>query len=74
GVPVLMLANKQDIPNALRVEETKELFNPIAQKIGARDSRVLPVSALEGTGIRDAVDWLFVRIQRNQQNRPPILK
>lgn len=48
GVPVLMLANKQDIPGALRVEEIKEVFNKIAAKLGARDSRVLPVSALEG--------------------------
>ena len=49
GVPVLMLANKQDIPGALRVEEVKEVFNKIAVKLGARDSRVLPVSALEGS-------------------------
>lgn len=48
GVPVLMLANKQDISGALRVEEVKEVFNKIAAKLGARDSRVLPVSALEG--------------------------
>ncbi|KAF7729144.1 ADP-ribosylation factor protein 3 [Apophysomyces ossiformis] len=48
GIPVLMLANKQDVPDALRVEEIKEVFNKIAVKLGARDSRVLPVSALEG--------------------------
>lgn len=48
GVPVLMLANKQDINGALRVEQVKEVFNKIAMKLGARDSRVLPVSALEG--------------------------
>lgn len=48
GVPVLMLANKQDVPGASRVEEIKEVFNKIAAKLGARDSRVLPVSALEG--------------------------
>jgi ADP-ribosylation factor related protein 1 len=48
GVPVLMLANKQDMPNALRVEEIKEIFNQIAQKLGARDSKVLSVSALQG--------------------------
>ncbi|CAG8643579.1 1438_t:CDS:2, partial [Racocetra fulgida] len=48
GVPVLMLANKQDLPNSLKVEEIKEIFNKIALKLGARDSRVLPISALEG--------------------------
>ncbi|KAI8971738.1 ADP-ribosylation factor family-domain-containing protein [Mycotypha africana] len=71
GVPVLMLANKQDVLGALKVEDIKEVFNKIAVKLGARDSRVLPVSALEGNGVRDAVDWLILRLQRNKMNRPP---
>lgn len=52
GVPILMLANKQDVDGALRVEEIKEVFNRIAVKLGARDSRVLPVSALTGYGYK----------------------
>ncbi|KAJ3293525.1 ADP-ribosylation factor protein 3 [Borealophlyctis nickersoniae] len=48
GVPVLMLANKQDMPSALKVHEIQEIFNQIALKLSARDSKVLPVSALEG--------------------------
>jgi len=43
-----MLANKQDSPNALKVEEIKEIFTQIAMYIGARDSTVLPISALTG--------------------------
>lgn len=52
GVPVLMLANKQDMPQALKLESIKEIFNKIAERLGARDSRVLPISALEGYVIR----------------------
>ncbi|TPX57944.1 hypothetical protein SpCBS45565_g06599 [Spizellomyces sp. 'palustris'] len=74
GVPVLMLANKQDVPSALKVHEIKEIFNPIALRLGARDSKVLPVSALKGDGVQEAVDWLFVRLQRNRTNRPPIFR
>ncbi|KAI8378596.1 ADP-ribosylation factor family-domain-containing protein [Blakeslea trispora] len=74
GVPVLMLANKQDVPGALKVEEVKEVFNKIAMKLGARDSRVLSISALEGNGVEDAIDWLVLRLQRNRANRPPILR
>ncbi|CEP14333.1 hypothetical protein [Parasitella parasitica] len=66
GVPVLMLANKQDVSGSLRVEQVKEVFNKIAAKLGARDSRVLPVSALEGNGVEDAIDWLVLRLQRNK--------
>ncbi|KAI8069116.1 ADP-ribosylation factor family-domain-containing protein [Gilbertella persicaria] len=72
GVPILMVANKQDVSGALKVEEIKEVFNKIAMKLGARDSRVLPVSALEGNGVEDAIDWLVLRLQRNKINRPPV--
>ncbi|KAJ3078915.1 hypothetical protein HK102_004137, partial [Quaeritorhiza haematococci] len=48
GVPVLMLANKQDVNGALKVHDIKEIFNPIAVQLGARDSKVLSVSALRG--------------------------
>lgn len=34
GVPVIMLANKQDMDNALPVAQIKEIFNNIAQKVG----------------------------------------
>ncbi|KAI9006627.1 ADP-ribosylation factor family-domain-containing protein [Phycomyces nitens] len=74
GVPILMLANKQDLSGALRVEDIKEVFNKIAVKLGARDSRVLPVSALEGNGVKDAIDWLVVRLQRNKLSRPPVYR
>lgn len=48
GVPVLVLANKQDCEESLEIAELKEVVNPVIVQLGARDSRVLPVSALEG--------------------------
>ena len=48
GVAVLMLANKQDMEFALDVSEIKQVFNQIAVKMDAFDSRVLPVCALTG--------------------------
>ncbi|KAI9222913.1 ADP-ribosylation factor family-domain-containing protein [Blastocladiella britannica] len=74
GLPILMLANKQDVPGALRVEQIKEVFNQIAVRLDARDSRVLPCVATTGSGVRDAVDWLVVRMLGNRENRPPVLR
>lgn len=48
GVPVLVLANKQDRDESLEIAQLKEVVNPVIVRLGARDSRVLPVSALEG--------------------------
>ncbi len=48
GLPVLMLANKQDVPNALSVQDIQTIFNRIAELLSARDSKVLPICALDG--------------------------
>lgn len=71
GTPVLMLANKQDRDDCLEVEDIKEIFNKIAEKMSARDSRVLPVCALDGTGVVEAAEWLVSRLVRNKNFRPP---
>ena len=48
-MPVLMLANKQDLPTSLKGEEIQQAgFTRIAEALSARDSKVLPISALTG--------------------------
>ncbi|ODV94545.1 hypothetical protein PACTADRAFT_43925 [Pachysolen tannophilus NRRL Y-2460] len=76
NIPILMLANKQDmeIETKLEVQDIKEIFNPIAEHLSARDSRVLPISAITGDGIKEAIDWLWVRLVRNKKNRAPLYK
>ncbi|KAH3902154.1 Arf family GTPase ARL3 SCDLUD_001967 [Saccharomycodes ludwigii] len=71
GIPILMLANKQDKEDSLEVQDIKEIFNKIAEKLDASDSRVLPISALTSKGVKESIDWLIVRMQRNKKNRPP---
>lgn len=48
GVPLLVLANKQDVPDCMGVREVKPIFNQSAHLIGRRDCMVMPVSALNG--------------------------
>jgi ADP-ribosylation factor related protein 1 len=73
-IPVLMLANKQDLPTSLKVEEIQQAgFTRIAEALSARDSKVLPISALTGyilsfsvndsDGVKDAIDWLYTRLR-----------
>jgi ADP-ribosylation factor related protein 1 len=71
GLPILMLANKQDVPDALSVEEIQTIFNKIAESLDARDSKVLPISALKATGIKEAIEWIGLRMKRNIENKPP---
>lgn len=48
SVPLLMVANKQDRPGAIEIHAIKELLNPMASMLGARESTVLGISALTG--------------------------
>ena len=78
GVPLLVLANKQDREDCVEVVRIKEgLVKKVfeGEKGGAiRDSRVLPVSALEGTGVKEAVEWVRSRVKWNKEGRPPVMR
>jgi ADP-ribosylation factor related protein 1 len=78
GVPVLVLANKQDREDSLEVVRIKEGF---VRKVfegekgsAIRDSRVLPVSALKGNGVREAIEWVKSRVVWNKEARPPVMR
>lgn len=71
GVPLLVVANKQDVAECMGVREVKPIFNRSAHLIGRRDCMVLPVSALNGDGIDEGIRWLVDCIKRNSVNRPP---
>ena len=78
GVPILVLANKQDREDCVEVVRIKEGF---VRKVfvgekgsDVRDSRVLPVSALMGGGVQEAVEWVQSRVKWNKESRPPAMK
>lgn len=78
GVPVLVLANKQDREDCVEVVRIKEGF---VRKVfegekgqNVRDSRVLPLSALTGTGVKEAVEWVCSRVKWNKEGRPPVMR
>ncbi|XP_071964468.1 ADP-ribosylation factor-related protein 1-like isoform X2 [Antedon mediterranea] len=48
GVPLLVLANKQDVDGCLSVDIIKETFNQSSSKIGRRDCHVQAISAKTG--------------------------
>jgi ADP-ribosylation factor related protein 1 len=78
GVPLLVLANKQDREDCVEVVRIKEgLVKRVfegGRGAGIRDSRVLPVSALTGTGVKEAVEWVRTRVKWNKEGRPPVMR
>ncbi|ATY67427.1 ADP-ribosylation factor family protein [Cordyceps militaris CM01] len=78
GVPLLILANKQDREDCV---ETIRIKEGLVKKVmegdkgdSIRDTRVLAMSALTGDGVREAVDWLRTRVQWNKESRPPVMR
>ena len=71
-------ANKQDAEDCVEVVRIKEglVRRVIEGEKGAsvRDSRVLPLSALTGTGVKEAVDWVCSRVKWNKEGRPPVMR
>ena len=56
GVPVLVLANKQDLPNALN---DQEICNGLGlTSIKSRQWSLFKISAMNGTGLNEAFEWL----------------
>ena len=56
GVPVLVLANKQDLPNALN---DHEICNGLGlTSIKNRPWSLFKISAMNGTGLQEAFEWL----------------
>jgi len=74
GVPLLLLANKQDLESCLSVKAIKNAFTENEHKIGRRDCKSMGVSALKGDGVDEGIKWLVRCVQRNSIVRPPTQK
>ncbi|ORX74765.1 P-loop containing nucleoside triphosphate hydrolase protein [Linderina pennispora] len=72
GIPMLVLANKQDTQDAGSLVHVKEVVNTLADCMDARDVRVMDASGKEGHGVKAAIDWLYSRIIENRQRKPPV--
>lgn len=71
GVPLLLFANKQDLPGVLHPEDIKDRFKETQSLIGARDMQVMAVSALQGNGVNDGIKWIITKVNENAERRPP---
>eukprot|EP00834_Sanchytrium_tribonematis_P000210 NODE_4_length_77007_cov_1.156642.p50 type:complete len:212 gc:universal NODE_4_length_77007_cov_1.156642:52030-52665(+) len=71
-VPLLLLANKQDLEQAWPIHQIKEVVqNPLAEYLDVKEAQTLGISALEGDGVKEAMSWIVNRMQLNSNNRPP---
>jgi len=68
GVPVLLLANKQDLPEAKKAAEINDLFLTDLMTSSLKVNRqfhIQEISAVNGTGITQALLWLCDTLRKN---------
>lgn len=56
GVPIIIMANKQDLPDAMKAEEISQKL--ALSSIKDRAWTIIPTSALKGEGIKESFEWL----------------
>lgn len=75
NIPILMLANKQDLPEAVDFVSLKTgVFIQLVSELEATDSKLLPVSVLQDEGLRESLEWLVSRLIYNKGNKMPEYK
>lgn len=57
GLPLLIFANKQDLPNSVTSEVLTELLD--LKSLKNRDWFVQPCTAITGKGLYEGLDWLY---------------
>ncbi len=61
GVPILVLANKMDLPNAMKVNEMASALG--LSEIHERKWFVQPATAIVGEGLWEGLDWLARNVE-----------
>lgn len=63
--PLLIVANKQDLPEALSVSELiDELDLDNLEKMGKRSWHIQPTIALTGEGVEEAIQWIAIELDK----------
>ncbi|CAM8966821.1 unnamed protein product [Rhodiola kirilowii] len=65
GAPLLLLANKQDLPNAVSAEELSLYLD--LKKLDERVCMFEAVTAYDGNGIKESMDWLVEVMERSKR-------
>ena len=70
GVPFLVFANKQDLPNALSVDEVKDRL--ALNEIDDRDWKIMGSSAITGERLYEGLDWILTLFSAKHKLFPDV--
>lgn len=65
GAPLLIVANKQDLPGVINDEELAKFLN--FKELDDRPYMFQAVSAYDGRGIKSGIDWLVEQMEKSKR-------
>ena len=68
SIPILILANKQDVTSALKTQEIEQILNYNLIKNRNKNIRLFGISCKNGTKIHEAFEWLCSQISNFDSN------
>lgn len=68
GVPILIMANKQDMRGALGPSDLEAIFAFRTLCSTRQPYHVAAVSAIKGDGIADGIDWMVETLKRGARS------
>ncbi|KAF9350780.1 hypothetical protein BGX34_001000 [Mortierella sp. NVP85] len=67
GVPLLVLANKQDMPSSMTVADVRDALG--LQTLRERKWHIQGTNALNGDGLEEGMDWFITQLTNNNTSR-----
>lgn len=65
GAPIILMANKQDLPEAQTPHDVAESLG--FGRVDNRPTKIVPVCAYTGQGLKESVEWLVAMIKRSER-------
>lgn len=65
GAPILIYANKQDLPGAVTAEELARYLD--LKELNERPYMFQAISAYDGLGVKDGINWLVDAMERSKR-------
>lgn len=65
GAPILIYANKQDLPGAVSAEELARYLD--LKELNERPYMFQAISAYDGLGVKDGINWLVDAMERSKR-------
>ncbi|XP_065321952.1 ADP-ribosylation factor-related protein 1-like isoform X1 [Gordionus sp. m RMFG-2023] len=72
NLPIMILLNKQDLKDCLSLIQIRNEFNSLTSNLLINQHKFFSISAINGEGIKESINWLMDQMIKNIDLKPPL--